>query len=151
MDLYQYPKKKRNKFIDLYMDIAERISYMSVAERLKVGALIVKDGRIISMGWNGTPPGWENSCEIHNADGSLTTKPEVVHAEMNCILKVAKSNDNCQNADLILTHSPCSECAKLVLSSGIRSVVYKHQYRNDLGIKMLRKGGIKVSQHNDKK
>ena len=126
------------------MAVAEETAKLSRAVRLQVGAVLVKDGRIISYGWNGTPAGWDNCCEVEQIDGSLKTKPEVIHAEMNAILKVAKSHDSSYGGDLYVTHSTCHECAKSVLQAGIKRVFYKHDYRDPTGIEILRKGGIEV-------
>jgi dCMP deaminase len=132
-----------NKFDALYHDIAERVSKLSRAKRLQVGAVIVKDHRILSYGYNGTPPGFDNNCE-HEVDGALVTKPEVVHAEMNAIAKVARSHDSCLGAALYLTHSPCIECSKAILQAGIASVRYGLDYRSSDGIALLRSGGVDV-------
>lgn len=123
----------KKKWISAYIDIAERISMLSNAKRLKVGAIIVKDHRIISMGYNGTPTGWDNVCE----DENNKTKPEVIHAEMNCIQKLAKSNDSGEDSVMFITHAPCMSCAKAIYGSGIKSVFYKDLYRNDEGLKFL--------------
>lgn len=134
------------------MDVAERTSQLSHAVRLKVGAIIVKDDRIISIGYNGMPGGWDNKCEdeTYEEDGfhiKLTTKPEVLHAETNAISKLAKSNEAGDNATLFCTHAPCLDCAKLIYQSGINSVFYRTQYRSDDGINFLNKSGVNVTQH----
>ena len=129
------------------MDIAERISQMSYAERLKVGSVIVKENTILSYGWNGMPTDWENTCEIKLEDGSLQTKQEVLHAESNAILKVARSTESTEGATLFCTHAPCIECAKLIYQSGITTVYYKEQYRDDAGIRFLKQGGVRVHQY----
>jgi dCMP deaminase len=130
----------------LYIDIAERVAQESHARRRKVGAIIVKDSRIISTGWNGMPSGWDNNCEIELDDGSLLTRPEVLHAESNCIAKLAKSTESGENADLYITLSPCLDCAKLILQSGIKSVYYKTVYRDDSGIQFLKKSNVSVEK-----
>lgn len=135
-----------NKFDALYHDIAERVSKLSRARRLQVGAVIVKDHRILSYGYNGTPPGFDNNCE-HEIDGALVTKPEVIHAEMNAIAKVARSHDSCLDATLYLTHSPCIECSKAILQAGIASVRYGLDYRSDDGIALLRSAGVDVQKN----
>ena len=117
---------------------------LSHCERKKVGALIVKDGMIISDGFNGTPSGFDNYCE----DEQGYTKWYVLHAEANAILKVAKSTNSCQNAVLYLTLSPCKECAKLIHQSGINRIVYIKEYKDTSGLKFLRKAGVKVEQIN---
>ena len=117
---------------------------LSHCERKKVGALIVKDGMIISDGFNGTPSGFDNYCE----DEQGYTKWYVLHAEANAILKVAKSTNSCQNAVLYLTLSPCKECAKLIHQSGIKKLVYINQYKDNSGLKFLEKAGVEVQQIN---
>lgn len=134
------------KFIQLYTDIAARVAELSSARRLQVGAIIVRDDRIISIGFNGTPAGWDNNCETEQEDGALKTRPEVLHAESNCISKVARSTESALGADLFVTHSPCLECAKLIYQSGINRVYYGTQYRSDAGIKFLTQSGIDVIQ-----
>jgi len=105
-----------------------------------VGALIVKDKRIISDGYNGTPSGFENVCE----DENNTTKPYVLHAEANAITKIARSNNNSDGSTLYVTDSPCVECAKLIIQAGIHRVVYARDYRLSDGIDLLRRAGIEV-------
>ena len=137
----------KEKFLSLYCDIAERIAELSYAQRLKVGAVIVKDHRILSYGYNGTPAGFDNTCEIP-ADYAVfyidqtVTKPEVIHAEQNALMKVARSHDSTEGASMFITHSPCVDCAKLILQSGIREVYFIHAYRNDAGLKVLEAGGV---------
>lgn len=129
------------------MDLAERVAQMSYASRLKVGALIEKDGNVVSMGWNGMPAGMENTCEVQNPDGTLTTRMEVLHAEANAILKLAKSGGGGANGGtLYTTDSPCPECAKLAKQCGIKRVVFRRQYRLLDGIEMLERLGIPVEQ-----
>lgn len=123
-----------------YLRMARIWSENSYCERRKVGALIVKDKMIISDGYNGTPSGFENVCELD--DG--TTKPYVLHAEANAITKVAKSNNNSLNATLYVTASPCLECAKLIIQSGIKRVVYSEKYRLEDGLKLLERAGIET-------
>lgn len=139
----------KQKFVNLYSDIAKRVAELSYAQRLHVGAIVVKDDRIISLGYNGMPAGWDNDCEDVLVDGIssvLKTKPEVLHAESNAIAKLAKSNDSGDGADLFITHSPCLECAKLIYQSGISRVYYGENYRDDAGVKFLKKSGIEVIQ-----
>jgi len=131
----------------LFLDIAELVSEESSAVRLKVGAVIAKDGSIIDFGYNGTPPGWDNSCEICDERGVLTTKPEVIHAEMNCILKCAKLGKSVAGATLYLTHNPCQECAKSIVASGISEVWYVHDYRCDRGVQILKSSGVRVFKY----
>lgn len=123
----------KEKWVSAYIDIAERISLLSSAKRLKVGAIIVKDHRIISMGYNGTPSGWDNTCE----DENNKTKLEVIHAEMNCIQKLAKSNESGENSTMFITHAPCINCAKAIHGSGIKNVFYKNLYRSNEGLIFL--------------
>lgn len=133
-----------------HLDVAERYAKLSKARRLQVGAVVVKDDRIISIGYNGTPPGWDNNCEdlVHRIaeEPVLKTKPEVLHAEENAIGKLARSHESGEGATMFITHAPCAQCAKLILVSGIRSVFYRDTYRDDSGIKFLQKGGVDVQQ-----
>ena len=133
----------KQKFISLYIDLSQRIAQLSHARRLRVGAVVVKDHRILSYGYNGTPAGFDNNCEIE-IDDKLVTNPVVIHAEMNAIAKVAKHGDSCIDANIFITHSPCIECAKLICQSGINKVYYAEDYRSDDGIQLLRKGNIEV-------
>ena len=144
-----------DRFIDFYLDVADREAKLSRARRLQVGAVIVKDHRILSYGFNGTPSGFDNNCEIELPEvidpdsrtitpAQLVSKPEVIHAEMNAILKVARSHDSTQDATLFLTHSPCIECAKAILQSGITKLYYKFDYRSNSGILLLLQGGIEI-------
>ena len=132
MDNKQFELDKR------YLRMARIWSENSYCTRRKVGALIVKDKMIISDGYNGTPSGFENVCELE--DG--TTKGYVLHAEANAITKIAKSGNNSDGATLYATTSPCLECAKLIIQSGIKRVVYSEKYRIDDGIKLLYRAGI---------
>jgi dCMP deaminase len=137
------------KFQKLYNNIAHEVAKMSHARRLQVGAVIVKDDRVISMGYNGMPAGWENNCESTQEDGTLKTRPEVLHAESNAVSKLAKSNDSGDGADIFVTHAPCMECSKLIFQSGIRRVYYSSDYRDDSGIKFLKQSGVEVIKHDD--
>lgn len=132
--------------IQAHLDVAERYARLSKARRLNVGAVIVKDDRIISIGYNGTPPGWDNNCENELPDGSLKTKAEVLHAEENAIGKLARSHESGEGATMFITHAPCAQCAKMILVSGISSIYYRDTYRDDAGIKFLTKGGVLVKQ-----
>ena len=136
----------KEKFISAYMDVAERFAELSSAIRLHVGAIIVKDDRIISIGYNGMPSGWDNDCEDVLEDATLKSKPEVLHAETNAIAKLAKSTESGDGAVLFVTHSPCLDCAKLIFQSGIRSVFYRDSYRSTDGTTFLEKSGVKVTQ-----
>lgn len=140
----------KQKFIQAYMDVAKTFAELSHARRLHVGAIVVKDDRIISIGYNGMPAGWDNNCEDEiwdkTGDYELKTKPEVLHAETNAIAKLAKSTESGDGADLFVTHAPCIECAKLIYQSGIRRVFYGKAYRDDSGIKFLEKSGVTVNK-----
>ena len=122
------------------MEIAETVSKMSYAKRLQVGAIVVKSNRIISIGFNGTPSGWDNNCE----DENNKTKPEVIHAEANLIMKLARSNESGMGSVMFLTHAPCIDCAKLIYGSGITQVYYKHKYRDQSGVEFLKKCNVIV-------
>ena len=129
------------KFDHSYLEMAEIWAQNSYCKRRKVGALLVKDRMIISDGYNGTPSGFENVCE---EDG--VTKPYVLHAEANAITKVAKSGNSSEGATLYVTASPCLECSKLIIQSGIKRVVYRDEYRLTDGIDLLRRAGIEVER-----
>ncbi len=140
----------KEKHLDAFMDTAYRFAELSEAVRAKVGAIIVKDRRIISIGYNGMPTGWDNVCEdtVYQQDGStaLKTKPEVLHAEANAIAKLAQSPESARDAVLFCTHMPCMECAKLIHQSGIRTVYYGERYEaaKGSGEQFLGKSGIKL-------
>jgi dCMP deaminase len=141
----------KQKWIDAFMDTAERFARLSSAKRLQVGAVVVKDNRIISIGYNGMPSGWTNECEeiveTHEDGGVVTkTKDEVIHAEANAISKLAKSGDSGDNADLFCTHAPCVHCAKMIYGAGIKKVFYRNSYRDDLGLQFLQKCGIDIEK-----
>lgn len=130
------------------MDWAKRLSELSYARRLQVGAVIVRDDTVISYGYNGMPAGWDNNCEdtVWKSDGSreLKTKPEVLHAESNAIAKLARSTNSGHGAAMFVTHGPCIECAKLIYQSGIRAVYYQQSYRDNSGIEFLKRSGVEV-------
>ncbi len=135
------------------MKTAEIFAELSHARRLHVGAIVVKDDRIISIGYNGMPAGWDNNCELEviAEDGddyttTLKTRPEVLHAETNAIAKLARSNESGDGAVLFVTHAPCLDCAKLVYQSGLNSVFYRNSYRDDSGILFLKKAGVTVEK-----
>jgi len=143
----------KEKLVNAYMKTAETFAELSHARRLHVGAIIVKDDRIISIGYNGMPSGWDNNCEDElvveaeiGEDIILKTKPEVLHAETNAIAKLAKSNESGMGASMFITHAPCLDCAKLIYQSGISSVLYRNAYRDISGITFLEKSGIEVVQ-----
>ena len=150
----------KQKFIVAYMDVAERFAQLSSAVRLQVGAIVVKDDRIISIGYNGMPAGWDNCCEeevvVATVDGvpqreikELKSKPEVLHAESNAIAKLAKSPESGDGASIFITHSPCIDCAKLIYQSGIKTVYYRNAYRSASGTNFLKKSGIEVIKIGD--
>lgn len=164
------------RFVNLYMDFARRVAQMSYAVRLKVGAVVVKNDSVISYGYNGTPAGWDNTCEDRewcsaggwlnpdeineewpyegeytDVDGNLMsgryrlkTKPEVLHAEMNALMKLAKNNGNANDATLFITHAPCLECAKGIYQAGISSVYFGKHYRSGAGLDFLKKVNVAV-------
>jgi dCMP deaminase len=140
----------KQKHIEAYMKTAEVFAECSTATRLHVGAIIVKDERIISIGYNGTPSGWDNNCEdikINNDGDFVTvTKPEVLHAETNAIAKLAKFDGSGSGSVLFVTHAPCLDCSKLVFQAGISSVYYRNSYRDNAGVDFLIKTGVKVEQ-----
>jgi dCMP deaminase len=157
------------KFIQAYMDTATRFAELSQARRLHVGAIVVKDDRIISIGYNGMPAGWDNDCEntvfvldeesmgtdmislgySRTENGNwvkLKTKPEVLHAETNAIAKLARSNESGLGGDMFITHSPCLDCAKLIYQAGIKRVYFGSAYRSNDGVDFLKKSGVEVEQ-----
>lgn len=132
------------------MATAKVFAELSHARRLHVGAIVVKDDRIISIGYNGMPAGWDNNCEdeIYQQDGNtaLKTKPEVLHAESNAIAKLARSNESGDGADIFITHAPCMDCAKLIYQSGIKRVFFGQGYRSEAGVEFLKRSGISVTK-----
>jgi dCMP deaminase len=150
----------KEKMIRAYMKTAQIFSELSHARRLHVGAIVVKDDRIISIGYNGMPAGWDNNCEYEVEEfqteygvgsklvktGELKTRPEVLHAETNAIAKLAKSTESGANASMFITHSPCLDCAKLIFQSGISSVFYRDAYRSEDGIQFLKQSGVEVER-----
>lgn len=141
--MYTHEDLKKKKLDKVYLNIAKEISSLSYCKRSKVGAVIVKDDNIISFGYNGTPAGIDNCCEREDV-----TVAEVIHAEMNAILKAAKSGYSVDNSTLYLTLSPCVDCAKLILQSGIKRVLYLETYRKTDGVDFLKKF-IDISQYNE--
>ena len=135
-----YKEEKQRQLDIRYMKMARIWAENSYCVRRQVGALIVRDKMIISDGYNGTPSGFENICE----DEAGKTKPYVLHAEANAITKVAKSNNSSEGATLYVTSSPCIECAKLIIQSGIRQVLYPDSYHRSHGIELLERVGIEV-------
>jgi dCMP deaminase len=162
-----------NKFDYAHMRVAETYAELSSAKRLKVGAIIEKDNRLISIGYNGMPSGWSNECEeiefiedseelnypemvaegyTFGADKDTAgwvrrvTRPEVIHAEANAIAKLARSNESGEGAVMYITHSPCMECSKMIYTAGIKKVFYRNHYRNDDGLEFLKKCNIEVEE-----
>ena len=160
----------KQKWIDAFMDTAERFAQLSSAKRLKVGSVVVKDNRIISIGYNGMPSGWTNECEHTEYVGSdeqipspadmkrmgftgtdkgwyrLITKEEVIHAEANAIIKLARDGESGNGADLFCTHAPCVHCAKLIYGAGIKKVYYRDTYRDSIGLEFLEKCNIEIER-----
>lgn len=140
----------KQKWINAFMDTAERFAQLSSAKRLQVGAVVVNDNRIISIGYNGMPSGWTNECEemIQGEDDTiyLKTKDEVIHAEANAILKLARDGERGTGATLFCTHAPCIHCAKLIYGAGIAKVYYRNTYRDTLGIDFLQNCGIDIEK-----
>jgi dCMP deaminase len=164
----------KEKYLGTYMKTARLFAEHSSAKRKKVGAVIVKDDRIISIGYNGMPSGWDNMCEYtefmpindpsakyqdyplvgnfwidgHSVERRyrLKTKPEVIHAESNAIAKLAKSTESGDGASMFITCAPCIECAKMIYQSGISEIFYGEEYRSHDGIDFLNKCGLSVKQ-----
>ena len=150
----------KEKFKRAYMKTAETFAELSTARRLKVGAIVVKDDRIISIGYNGMPAGWDNNCEYEDVGFSdalfgepqtlithgLKTRSEVLHAEMNSLMKLAKSNESGNQASMFVTHAPCIECAKGIYQAGIKEVFYRSDYRSSDGVEFLKKCNINVEK-----
>ena len=134
------PDPKQKKYDVTYLKMAQEWGNLSYCERRKVGALIVKNNRIISDGYNGTPSGFENFCE--DEDGY--TKWYVLHAEANAITKVASSTQSCDGTTLYITLSPCKQCSKLIYQAKIKRLVYAVQYKDTSGIEFLKKAGVIV-------
>jgi dCMP deaminase len=135
-------KEKQRRYDKAYLRMAKTWAELSHCDRKQVGAIIVKGGMIISDGFNGTPSGFDNCCESENGE----THWYVLHAEANAILKVAKSTHNCHEGTLYLTLSPCKECSKLVVQSGIKRVVYADAYKDISGLNFLKEAGVEIEQ-----
>lgn len=128
---------------EMYMEMAEVVAKRSYAKRLQVGCLVVKDNRILSVGYNGTLPGDDNTCE-HEKDGILVTKPDVIHAEANAILKMARDGQAAKDAVLFSTVLPCIDCSKMIVASGIKKVYWRNHYRSTDGMSFLSSHNIEV-------
>ena len=133
--------QKKERYATMYMNIAKEVAKMSYCNRLKVGSIIVKEGRIISMGWNGMPAGFPNKCEFEHED---KTKPEVIHSESNAISKLAKSPESGENSEMYCTALPCINCAKLIVQAGIKELWYSEDYGHTDGKDFLIKCGVNV-------
>ena len=142
----------KEKFVHAFLDVAQRFAELSSAKRAQVGAIIVKDNRIISIGYNGMPSGWDNVCEyeigVYALNKELKTKTEVLHAETNAIAKVAQSSESCKDATLFCTHMPCIECAKIIHQAGIKDVYYKIAYDSakGSGLEFMQKSNIRLTK-----
>lgn len=142
----------KEKFIEPFMNTAETFAQLSTARRLKVGCVVVKENRIISIGYNGTPAGWDNNCEDQigfdqdRCEPILKTKQEVHHAERNALDKIARSNESSEGSSLFVTHAPCIECAKSIYTCGIKEVYYRNEYKasSGSGLDFLKKAGVHV-------
>ncbi len=133
------------KWDKYFIDVANRTAELSHAKKLQVGAVAVRDKRIILCGFNGTPPGDDNNCE-DIIDGNLITKSSVLHAEENLIVFSAKLGISLKNSHIYITHNPCSICSRLIYGAGIKRVVYKNFYKDDLGIQFLKSRNILIEQ-----
>jgi dCMP deaminase len=150
----------KQKWIDAFMDTAERFAQLSSAKRLQVGAVVVKDNRIISIGYNGMPSGWDNECEkkVYTLTGSYdgldedgtsyqwVTKDEVIHAEANAVAKLARDGESGRGSDMFCTHAPCVHCAKIIYGAGIKKVYYRNSYRDTSGLDFLEKCSIAIEK-----
>ena len=135
------------------MKIAAETAKLSYARRLQVGAIVVKDDRIISIGYNGMPANWDNDCEFEYVNpqtkvSELVTRKEVLHAETNALMKLARSTESGDKASLFVTHMPCMDCAKMIYQAGINTVYYRNSYRTTDGVDFLKKSGVSVEQIN---
>jgi dCMP deaminase len=140
----------KQKWIEAYMDTAERFAQLSSAKRLQVGAVVVRDHRIVSIGYNGMPAGWTNECEhveqLSDDTIKLVTKDEVIHAEANAIAKMARDGERGLGSVIFCTHAPCVQCAKLISGAGISKVYYRNWYRDNKGLDFLEKCLVEIEQ-----
>lgn len=134
--------KMKEKIKKFYIETLKNIEKLSYAKRNKVGCLIIKGNNIVAFGYNGTPPGFDNCCEIDET----TSKPEVIHAEVNAIAKCAREGISTNGASMFISVSPCFDCSKLILQSGIKEVYYLREYRIKESLELLRRSNIKVEQ-----
>lgn len=132
-----------DRFLQFYMDVAERSAQLSYATKLQVGAVVVVDNGILSTGFNGTPRGESNACEVVSGN-QLVTLPNVIHAEDNAIRRVYERNLCAHGGSIFITHAPCIKCADKIIDAGIKEVYYKHPYRDENGIRLLERDNIKV-------
>jgi dCMP deaminase len=130
--------------LDLYLGTALRVSKLSKAERLKVGCVFLTTNGVVIPGYNGTYPGDSNVCEIQDEKGEMKTKPSVLHAEENCIIKAAREGISLKGAEVYVTHNPCLHCCSLLISIGVKSIVYIQDYRDVDSVKLMKEAGIKV-------
>lgn len=143
----------KEKFVNYFARVAEETAKLSVARKLKVGAVIVKDNRILSIGYNGTPSGWDNECENpqyelgeYEPEITYKTKEEVLHAEANALMKLTQSTESSLDAEMFVTHVPCIECAKLIYQAGIKKITYINEYEasKGSGLEFLKMAGVEV-------
>ena len=128
----------------MFMAMAKSCTLASKAVRKKVGCIVVKNGQVISNGFNGTPSGFDNTCEVNDV-----TKPEVLHAESNALMKLAQSTNSSTGSTMYLTCSPCFDCAKLIIQAGVERVVYEESYRKLDGLELLQRANIQIDKFND--
>jgi dCMP deaminase len=140
----------KQKWVDAFMDTAERFAQLSSAKRLQVGAVVVKDNRIISIGYNGMPAGWTNECEelVYRIaeEPILKTKDEVIHAEANAIAKLARDGESGNHGIMFCTHAPCIQCAKIIYGAGINTLYYRNSYRDTKGLDFLSACNIDIEK-----
>ena len=137
----------KNKFVDFYMNVARITAQLSSAEKLKVGAVLVKRDNIIGFSYNGTPRNWDNVCEVEDPKVGLKTKPEVSHAEENLIMKLSCSHESSEGGIMFVTHNPCYVCSRLIYGAKISKVYYDLEYRDSSGIEFLKKCGIEIVKY----
>lgn len=138
---------RRNQIEHSYMAMAYAVALRSYAKKRQVGAIAVKDGNLISMGYNGTPQGWSNQCE----DSNNKTFPYVLHAEANLVAKLAKSTVSSNGCVVFTTTAPCFDCAKLLYQAGVARVVYDEDFKNEDGVNFLKKCNIEIRKQKDNK